>query len=81
MRIDTIDYPRIAWTGGDVPRRGICLADSPFGRRYRRVRSYYFQEQLVTWIQYWKDLPNKDTRKIFWNRASLDSWATVRHLA
>lgn len=70
---------RIAWTGGDVPRRGIVLSDTTFAKWYRYIRHLYFREQLDTWREYWGDLPKQDTNRIFWNRASLDAWATLRH--
>jgi len=70
-------YRRIAWTGGDVPRRGLCLANSPYGRQYRYFRHSFFREQLCDWREYWGDMPNRDTRKIFCNRASIDAWATL----
>lgn len=69
---------RKAWTGGDLPRRGIVLADSPIGRQWRFIRHLYFREQLAEWVSYWGDMPDKNTRKIFWNRANLDAWATIR---
>jgi hypothetical protein len=70
-------YRRIAWTGGDVPRRGIVLADNERGRKYRHMRHIYFRELLKAYTEYWHELPNKDTRKIMWNWASLDAWATL----
>jgi len=70
-------YRRIAWTGGDVPCRGIKIADTPNGRMYRKLRHDYLREQLTLWVQYWHDMPDRYTRKIMWNRASLDAWATL----
>lgn len=77
MAMSLRHYRRIAWTGGDVPRRGITLADSPYGRQYRSIRHELFREALTDWRDYWHDLPDRDTRKILWNRASLDAWATL----
>ena len=73
----TAPYRRHAWTGGDVPRRGLVLASTPLGRRYRAIRHDFFREQLMDWRSGWGDLPDRDTRAIFWNRASLDAWRTL----
>lgn len=66
-------FPRVAWTGGSSPTQA-DIADPTF----RRIRSAYFQEQLADWNSGWGDLPNLDTCRIFWGRATYDAWATVR---
>lgn len=71
------------WMGGSLPRRGICLADSPLGRRYRAVRKFHLHalmaERMLTMTldgQY--PYLTRSERKEMWNRASLNAWATVR---
>ena len=68
---------RRAWTGGDTPQRAVVLADTPTGRLYRYVRRVFFWEQLRDWRSFWGDMPNLDTARIFWTRASLDAWRTL----
>ena len=72
---------RQAWTGGDVPRRGLCLADSRFGRRYRLLRRAYFRKDLMANAEYWGGELTRDVVKTVWNRASLDAFATSASIA
>lgn len=74
---------QVAWTGGDSPReyRDVVLGNSTFGQWFRYLRHRFFREQILAWRVYWGDMPDRDTRHTFWNRASYDSWATLRHHA
>ena len=63
----------IAWTGGSVPSRQ-QLAWPHLRGLWRQL----FREQMRDWRAYWKDWPKLDTARLFWNRAKLDAWATVR---
>ena len=63
----------IAWTGGSVPAPLTQISTEE-----RQLVSYLFHEQLNTWMNFWGDLPDKDTRRIFWSRARGDAHATYR---
>jgi hypothetical protein len=69
---------RCAWTGGDPPPPGLRRANAKF----RAVVSYYFQEQLAECggLDRWQcaGTTSMERARIFWNRAMLDAWATVR---
>lgn len=69
------------WIGGDVPRRGICLRDSLFGRKWRGVRHQLFLHWLAYFMNVWGFPCGRYTRKRAWNQAGLDAWASIRHEA
>ena len=62
-----------AWTGGSIPAPIDAVSKAE-----RRLITKLFREQLKIWLDYWEDMPNKDTRGIFWNRARYDAHATCR---
>jgi len=62
-----------AWTGGSAPAGLLEIS-----REERELVSYLFQEQMTTWNQGWGGWPDKDTRRIFWNRARYDAHSTFR---
>lgn len=64
---------RRAWTGGDAPTADHMSA-SP---AYRSLVCLIYREQLAYWRAYWGDMPNADTRSIFWRRARFDAFATL----
>lgn len=64
--------PRRAWTGGDGPRALGTLGIE------RRTVSEFFREQVTIWRDFWHDMPDRDTLRIFWNRARHDAHATHR---
>lgn len=63
----------IAWTGGSVPPR-----EAFAWPHFNGLRRALFREQMRDWRDYWKDCPSLETCRLFWNRAKLDAWATVR---
>jgi len=69
---------RHAWTGGDTPPPGLRRGNAKF----RSLVSFFFQEQLVECggLDFWKcaGTSSMERARIFWNRAMLDAWATVR---
>ncbi len=64
---------RIAWTGGSRPAKS-----SAIGRTETQLRREIFREQVATFQGYWGDAPNRDTLRIFFNRARYDAHATTR---
>lgn len=66
-----IAMPWIAWTGGERPGK-----PSQVGRA---MRTSLFREQLSCWIAANGSLPDLDTARIFWRRASADAWRTAEN--
>jgi len=70
--------PRRAWTGGDLPPNGIRT-----DKQYRDTVSAFFREALrdCGGLDLWTCAGTSvmDRARMFWNRAKLDAWATVRH--
>lgn len=67
-------YNRVAWMGGDTAPKTFRR----ISRDFRNLMSFFFREQIKDFKDYWGDMPDKDTRKIFWGRARVDSWASYR---
>jgi len=71
-------YGITRWTGGDTPPPGMMKAD----RTYRGLVSLLFQEQLAECggLDLWKcaGTSSMERARIFWHRAKLDAWATLR---
>lgn len=63
----------VAWTGGSDARP----IEQVTGLERRCVRSL-FRQQVIMWREFWKDRPDRDLLRIFWNRARLDAHATYR---
>jgi hypothetical protein len=76
--IDQNKTPRIAWTGGSTPTRETRRQDNHF----RLLRKMFFLEQLADCggLDLWVCAGTSvlERARIFWNRATLDAWATVR---
>lgn len=72
---DGTTYTRTAWTGGDTVSAQVAAS-----RPFRQLQAAFYQEQLTDWKNYWGDLPDADTRKIFIGRARADAWATLRDI-
>lgn len=70
-------YTRCTWTGGDTPPARHRNAD------YRAVRREFFREAVrdCGGLDLWACAGTSalDRARIFWNRARLDSWATIRN--
>jgi hypothetical protein len=73
---DTL-FTRCAWTGGDTPPARHGDAD------YRAIRRALFRESVrdCGGLGLWECAGTSalDRARIFWNRARLDSWATIRN--
>lgn len=66
----------VAWTGGSKPPQWI-----KGHRSFRRLRSRLFREQVaVSPLDLWACAGTSalERARIFWNRATYDSWATYR---
>lgn len=63
----------IAWTGGTPPRP---IAD--IHNQERTLVSALFRNQILDFRAYWGELPDRDTTRIYWNRARHDAHATYR---
>ena len=76
--IDQIKTPRIAWTGGSTPNRETRRKNNHF----RFLRKMFFCEQVADCggLDLWAVAGTSalERARIFWNRATLDAWATVR---
>jgi hypothetical protein len=70
-------YTRTVWTGGTTPTRG----DKRRGD-LRRYRGEFFREYVreCGGLDLWECAGTSalERARIFWNRATLDAWATVR---
>ena len=70
-------YTRCAWTGGDTPPARHGDAD------YRAIRREFFREAVrdCGGLDLWACAGTSalDRARIFWKRARLDSWATIRN--
>lgn len=64
---------RTAWTGGSRPAKSSAVT-----RAETQLRREIFREQVQTFTGYWGDAPNRDTLRIFFNRARYDAHATTR---
>ena len=68
---------RKAWTGGSVPSKA-DKNEEPF----RLLRHIYFKEQVADsgGLDFWACAGTSalERARIFWNRATLDAWATLR---
>lgn len=67
---------RITWTGGSRPAHSSAIT-----RTESQLRRELFREQVETFSGYWGDAPNRDTLRIFFNRARYDAHATHRSQA
>lgn len=67
-------YKRIAWQGGDSAPKDL----RKISRDFRNLITFFFKEQLEDFSDFWKELPDMDTARIFWKRAKGDAWATYR---
>lgn len=67
-------YQRIAWMGGDSAPKEL----RKISRDYRNIITFFFREQLRDFSDFWKELPDMDTTRIFWKRAKADAWSTYR---
>ena len=67
------NLPTVAWTGGTPPE-----AYTATTKGQKLLISKLFKEQIQHYTEYWKQLPNMDTCRIFWNRAQHDAHATIR---
>ena len=67
-------YQRVAWTGGSWKPEGL----EKISKDYRDLVSFFFREQMMDFGNFWGDLPDMDTRRIFWRRAKADAYATYR---
>ena len=69
-----------SWTGGSVPPAGYRRRNA----QYRVLVSALFQDQLRACggLDLWKCAGTGSMERacIFWNRARLDAWATLREL-
>lgn len=65
----------IAWMGGTSPFPYKSLSSAQRG-----FISRLFRAQVTTFRQYWGDMPNLDTCRIFFNRAQGDAHATLRDM-
>ena len=69
-------YSRFAWTGGDIPPKGLRF------KPYRELVRAYFREQIAECggLDLWTCAGTSclDRSRIFWNRARLDAWRTLR---
>jgi len=68
------EYKRIAWMGGSTPPPDLYKNCQD----YRDLTLLFYEEQVSDFAEYWGDMPDQDTKKIFWNRATGDAWSTYR---
>lgn len=68
-----IQFEKVAWMGGSKPNK-LSSIDS----RERQMVSIFFQEQMYHFIRYWESYPDKDTTRLFWNRARHDAHSSRR---
>lgn len=70
------EWERVAWTGGSVPPARLRF------RVYRGLRSAYFRESVREYggLDLWTCAGTSALvrARIFWNRAGLDAWSTLR---
>ena len=68
----------VTWTGGTTPSD----ADKATPE-FRRLRSQLFREEVLRCggLDLWACAGTSalERARIFWNRARLDAWATIRH--
>ena len=67
-----------AWTGGSTPPRGFWQVNSAF----RALTRFLYREQVKDCggLGLWAcaGTSSLERARIFWNRARLDAWATLR---
>ena len=63
----------IAWTGGSNPRDWDDISEDE-----RRVVLALYEEQIMTFKEYWNQFPTLETCGTFWSRARYDAHATFR---
>ena len=91
IRIDKVNYPITAWTGGSTAPKGFYHGKEKVNKKFRRIVSYFFQQSLVDCcgLDYWKFVASDgaitgtsslERARIFWNRAKGDAWATMREI-
>lgn len=66
---------RVYWTGGSVPPKNHT--------KHKELRKKFFMEDVQSPegnLTFWKCAGTSvlERARIFWNRASLDAWATIR---
>ncbi len=67
-----------AWTGGDTPRDHVGgFRGALRNPAYRSTVRRFMREQLKDWNDFWADMPDPDTARIFAGRARLDAWRTL----
>lgn len=71
-------YNRKAWTGGDTPKDDLLFSDA----EYLGLVKFFFREQLKECggLDLWACAGTSalDRARIFWNRAKLDAYATLK---
>ena len=78
-------YAHTAWTGGDMPNVaptagcGSGAFAQPHAAHFATIRNRLYRSQVSVWRDMWGDMPDADTRSIFWSRAIADAYATVRY--
>ena len=70
-------FRRVAWTGGDTPASYKFSQSWPTWPAYMAIACVYYREQLGHYVAYWGTMPDRDTRMIFWTRATADAWRTL----
>ena len=67
-----------AWTGGSPVPKWIKRSKCARGKEFRKLRSTLFRDQVRVFKDFWWDIPQVAILNTFWNRASLDAWASIR---
>ena len=68
------EYKRRAWMGGSTPSPDLHKTSQD----YRDLVTLFYEEMVSDFEEYWKEMPDKDTKNIFMGRARGDAFATYR---